>query len=98
MVEENDYISKLQEKKDDTYSIYKLDPLIKGHHIFEVLGKELCLFYETRNIIIGLPLPSYNIYSYLDIVNRDLLAVAFPASLVWKRISQFANKWILSES
>ena len=51
MVEENDYLFKLQEKKYDTSSIDKLDPLIKGHHIFEVLDKIFCLFYETKNII-----------------------------------------------
>ena len=62
MVAENDYLSKLQEKKDDTSSIDNLDSLIKGHHIFEVLDKELCLFYETRKIITVLPPPSYNLY------------------------------------
>ena len=34
MVEENDYLSMFQEKKDDTSSIDKLNPLIKVHHIF----------------------------------------------------------------
>ena len=48
MVAENDYFSKLQEKKDDTSSIDRLDPLIQGHHILQVLDKEFCLFYETR--------------------------------------------------
>ena len=98
MVAENDYIFQLQQKKDDTSSIDQLDPLIKVHHIFEVLGKEFCLFYETRKIISRLPPPSYHLYLDLDVLNRDLLAVAFPSSLVWQRISQFANKWILSES
>ena len=98
MVAENDYLTKLQEKKDDTSSIEKLDPLIKGHHIFKVLNKEFCLFYETRKIISSLCPPSYNLYSDLDVVNWDLLAVAFPSSSVWQRISQFENKWILSES
>ena len=87
MVEENDYLSKLQEKKDYTSSIDMLDPIIKGHHIFEVLDKEFCLFYETRKIIASLPPPSYNLYSYFDVVNRDLLVVAFPSSLVSQRIS-----------
>ena len=44
MVEENEYLSKLQEKKDDTSSIDRLDPLMKVHHFFEVLDKEFCLF------------------------------------------------------
>ena len=82
MVLENYYLSKFEEKKNDTSSIDKLDPLIKGHHIFDFLDKEFCLFFEMRNIIISLPQPSYNLYSYLDVVNLDLLAVAFPASLV----------------
>ena len=98
MVAENDYLSQLQQKKEDTSSIDQLDHLIKGHHIFEVLDKEFCLFYETRNIISSLPPPSYNVYSDLDVVNQDLLAVEFPTNSVWQRISQFANKWILSES
>ena len=89
MVAKNDYLSKLQEKKDDTSSIDRIDPLIKGHHIFEVLDKEFYLFYETNKIIIGLTPPSYNLYSDLDVVNCDLLAVAL------QMISQFANKWIL---
>ena len=34
---ENEYFSKLKEKKNDTTLIDKLDPIIKGHDIFEVL-------------------------------------------------------------
>ena len=98
VVAENEYLSKLQEKKDDTSSIDKLDPIINGHHIFEVLDGEFFLLYETRKIITNLPSPSYNLYSDLDVVNQDLLALAFSASLVWQRISQFSNKWTPSKS
>ena len=98
MIAKSDYLFQWQQKRDDTSPIDKLDPIIKGHHIYEVLDKEFCFFYETRRRISSLPLPSYNLYSDLDVVNHDLLAVAFPASLAWQRISQFANKWILSES
>ena len=83
MVVENEYLCKLQEKKDDTSSIDRLDPLIKGHHIFEVLDRECFLFYETRKIITSLPAPSYNFYSDLDVVNHDLLSATFPSSSVW---------------
>ena len=83
VVAKNEYLTKLQEKKDDTSSIDKLDPLIKGHHIFEVLDREFFLFYETMKIITSLLTPSYNLYSGLDVVNHDLLAAAFPTSLVW---------------
>lgn len=95
---ENEYLSKIQENKDNTSSIDKLDPIVKGHHIFEVLDNELFLFYETRKTIVGLPSPSYNIYSDLDVISWDLLAVAFPASSMWQRISQFTNKWTPSKS
>ena len=64
MVAENEYLEKLQEKKDDTSCIDKLDPIIKGHHIFKVLDREFFLFYEIRKIITSLPSPSYN--PYLD--------------------------------
>ena len=57
MVAENDYLSKIQQEKDDTSSIDQLDPPIKAHHIFEVLDKEFFLFYETRKIIASLPPP-----------------------------------------
>lgn len=69
MVAENKYLAKLQEKKDDTSSIDKLDLIIKGHHIFEVLDREFFLFYETRKNITSLPSLSYNLYSNLDVVN-----------------------------
>ena len=87
MIAENDYLSQWQQKKADTSSIDQLDPLIKGHHIYEVLDKEFCLFYETRKSISSLPPPSYNLYSDLDVVNRDLLVVAFLTSSSWERIS-----------
>jgi hypothetical protein len=93
VIAENEYLSKLQEKKNDNTLIDKLDPISKGRDIFEVLDREFFLFYETRNIIVGPPSPSYNFYSDLDVVNRDLLAIAFPANLVWLRIAQFASKW-----
>ena len=83
MIVEDDYLSQWQQKKEDTSSIHQLDPIIKGHHIYEVLDKEICLFYKTRRIISSLPSPSYNLYSDLDVVNRDLLVVAFPASSAW---------------
>ena len=98
MIVENDYLSQWQQKKDDTSSIDQLDPIIKGHHIYEVLDKEFCLSYETRRRISSLLMASSNLYSDLDVVNQELLVVAFPASSTWQRISQFANKWILSES
>ena len=96
MIVENDYLSQWKQKKEGTYFIDHLDPIIKGRQIYEVLNKEFCLFYETRKIISSLLPPSYNLYLDLDVVNRDLLAVAFPASSAWQRISQFASKWILS--
>ena len=95
MTVESDYLSLWQQKRDDTSSIDQLDPIIRGHHIYDVLDKELCLFYEIRRIISNIPPPSCNLYSDLDVGNRDLLAVAFPASSAWQRISQFENKWIL---
>ena len=98
VIDENEYLSKLKENKDDTSSIDKLDPIIKGHHIFEVLDREFFLFYETRKIITDLPSPSYNLYSDFDVVNQNLLEVAFPANSVWQRISQFSNKLTPSES
>ena len=98
MIVESDYLSLWQHERDATTSIDQLDPIIRGHHIYDVLDKEFCLFYEVRRIISNMPPPSYNLYSHLNVVNRDLLAVAFPASSTWQRISQFANKWILLES
>ena len=95
---ENQYLSKLQEKKNDTSSIDNLDLIIKGHDIFEVLDRELFLFYETKKIIVGLPSCSYNFYSYLDVVNLDLLAATFPANLVWQTILQLASEWTPFES
>jgi hypothetical protein len=97
-ISENDYISKIQEKKNDTTSIEKLDPIIKGQDIFEILDRDFFLFYETRKIIIGLPPPSYNFYSYLDVINTDLLETTFPSNSVWQRIDQFASKWTTPDS
>ena len=98
IISENDYLSKLQEKKNDTTFIDKLDPIIKVQDIFEVLDRDLFLFYETKKIISGLPPSSYNFYSYLDVINIDLLEAAFPTNSIWQRISQFASKWTTLES
>ena len=43
VVAENEYLSKLQEKKDDNSSIDKLDPIIKIHHIFLGHGQGVLL-------------------------------------------------------
>jgi hypothetical protein len=98
MISKSEYLSLWQQERNDTTFIDQLDPIIKGCNIYDVLDKELCLFYEVRRIIQNMLPPSYNLYSDLDVVNRDLLAVAFPVSSVWQRISQFTSKWILSES
>ena len=92
IISKNDYLFKLQENKNATTLIDNLDPIIKGRDIFEVLDRYFFLFHETRKIVFGLPPPSYNFYSYLYIINRDLLVATFPASSVWQRIAQFASK------
>ena len=69
MIVESGYLSLWQWERDDTTSIDQLDPLIRGHHIYDVLDKLFCLFYEVRRIISNLPPPSYNLYSDLDVVN-----------------------------
>ena len=48
-----------------------------------MLDKDFCLYFETRRIISNMPPPSYTLFLDLDVVNRDLLAVAFPSSSVW---------------
>ena len=80
MIVESDYLSLWQQERDDTTSINQLDPIIRGRHIYDVLDKEFCLFYEVRRILSNLLPPSYNLYSDLDVVNRDLLAMEFPSS------------------
>ena len=98
MISESNYLSLWQPKKNDTSSINQLDPIIKGNHIYDVLDRDFCLYHEARRIISNLPPHSYYLYFDLDVVNRDLLAVAFPPSSVWQRIAQFASKWNVSES
>ena len=80
MITENDYLSLFKKERDDTTSIDQLDPIIRGNHIYDVLEKAFCLFHEVRRIISNLPPPSYNLYPDLDVVNQDLLVVAFPSS------------------
>ena len=93
IIPEDDYLSMWNQKKNDTSLIVKLDLIIKGNHIYDVLDKYFCLYYAARRIISNLPPPSYNLFSDLDVVNKDILVVAFPSSSVWQRIAQFANKW-----
>ena len=78
--------------------IDSLDPIIKGRDIFQVLDKDIFLFHETRKIIYGLPPPSYNLYSDLDTLHRDLIAATFPPSSVWKQIVELANKTVGQEA
>ena len=93
-VSEVNYLTKLREKAKDTSMINILDPIINGMDIFQVLDKDLFLFHETRQIIYGLPPPSYNLYSDLDTLHRYLITTTFPPSLVWKKIAELANKTI----
>ena len=86
MIAEGDYLSLWQQRRNDTTSIDQLDPIIKGIYIYDVLDKEFCLYYEVRRIISSFPPPSYNLYSDLDVINRDLLAMAFPSISFWQRI------------
>ena len=83
MIAEGDYLSFWQQRRNDTTSIDQLDPIIKGIHIYDLLDKEFCLYYKVRRIISNLPPPSYNLYSDLDVVNRDLLAMSFPTNSIW---------------
>ena len=71
------YLSLWNQKKNDTSLIDNPDPIIKGSHIYDVLDKDFCLYYEARRIISNLPPPSYNLFQNLDVVNIDLLVVVF---------------------
>ena len=62
-ISESDYHLKLQEKRNDITPIDKMDLIIKGQDIFEILDKYFFLFHEIRQLILGLPPPSYNFYS-----------------------------------
>ena len=44
MIVESDYLSLCQQERDGTTSIDQLDPIIRGHHIYDVLDKDFCLF------------------------------------------------------
>ena len=69
IVSEHDFLTMLNENKSDTSLSDKLDPILKGSYIFDVLDKDLCLYFETRRIISNMPPPSYNLFSDLDVVN-----------------------------
>ena len=79
---ENEYHLKLQEKRNDTSAIDKLGWTIKGQHVFEVLDKDFFLFQVIRKAIFGLPPPSYNFYSELEVISREMLARSFPTNYV----------------
>ena len=83
IVAEDDYLIMLNQKKSDTILIDKLNPFLKGSCIFDVLDKDLSLYFKTRRIISNMPPPSYTLFSDLDVVNRDILVVAFSSSSVW---------------
>ena len=51
------------------------------------------LLYMMRQSIHGFPPVTYSFYYELDAMSREMLAVSFPASPIWKRISILANKW-----
>lgn len=93
IVSKDDYLIMLNQKKSDTLLIDNLNPVLKGSCIFYVLDKDFYLYFETRRIISNMPPPSYTLFSDLDVVNIDLLAVAFPSSSVWQRITHFVDKW-----
>ena len=80
-IAKNEYHLKLQEKRNDTSAIDKLGWSIKGQHIFEILDKDFFLFHEIGRVIFGLP-PSYNFYSELEVISREMLAASFPANSV----------------
>lgn len=44
MIAKSDYISLWQQKKNDTSSNDKLDPIIIGHDIYDVLDKSFVCF------------------------------------------------------
>lgn len=98
LVSEVNYLTKLQEKAKYTSVINNLDPIIKGRDIFQILDKDLFLFHETKQIIYGLPPPSYKLYSDLDTLHIDLIAATFPPSSIWREIVELANKTVGQEA
>ena len=51
-ISENEYQTRLLEKRNDTSRINQVVPSIKGQDIFDVLERDLFLFHETKQIIL----------------------------------------------
>lgn len=70
---------------------------VKGQDIFDILQKDFSLLFMMRRTVNGFPSVTYSFYFELDAINREMLAVSFPANPTWQRILMFASNWTTQE-
>ena len=92
------YQEKILEKRNDLSYFNQIISGIKGQGIFDILQKDFNLLFMMRRVVNGLSSVTYSFYSKLDAINREMLAVYFPANPTWQRILMFASKWTNQEN
>ena len=93
-----EYQEQFLEKRNDLFDINQLTSGIKGQDIFDILQNDFNLLFMMRRTINGSPSVTYSFYSELDAINKEMLAVSFPANMNWKMILMFSIKWISQEN
>ena len=93
-----EYQEKILEKRNDLSNFNQIISGIKGQYIFDILQKDFNLLFMMRRIVDGLPSITYSLYSELDAISREMLAIYFPTNPTWQRILMFSSKWTNQEN
>ena len=98
LIPESEYHMMFLAKINDISSINQINTNMKGDQKIKILKEDIFLLYEVRKVIVSLPLVTYTFYLEIKEINIEMLAVYFPSSSIWKKVSIFVDKWNVSDS
>lgn len=81
----------LQQKNEDS-KFKELEKHLKGQAIVEKLGDDFDLLIWLKMILKILPPLSYAQYIDLEVLTKEMLANAYPATTQWENIIKFGKK------
>jgi hypothetical protein len=88
---QNKYQELLENKRNDDSRFEKLEGVLKGQDVLEMLAGDFEILHNIRVIFKNLPQPSYERYTNMDELVRNMNKTEYPMGKTWNHMCQFSK-------
>jgi hypothetical protein len=86
---QKNYHKLLDNRRNDDSRFSQLEGPLKGQDVMDMLAGDFTLLYTLKMIFKNLPPPSYERFTDLDELKRNLNQLEYPMGKVWKKMCQY---------